>query len=94
MSFDANNSKPKLTLLKRSVPPVGSLVEEFDMELELDLERDISDFEFPELPVSPKKNISRKTDEFDPSFSDLLRAQKDCVDRINYFASELEFNLD
>ena len=86
MTINANEGKPKLTLLKPKVASPGSLVDEFDFELET-LEND-KDFQL----FSKLQNEDLHLNQL--SFSQLLNAQKQTINRINYFAQEIEFNLE
>ena len=86
MTINANEEKPKLTLLKQTVVSSGSLVDEFDFELDT-LEND-KDFKFFSMQHNENHDLNQM------SFSQLLASQNQIIDRINYFSQEIEFNLE
>ena len=86
MTIKANEEKPKLTLLKQAVTSRGSLVDEFDFELD-SFEND-KDFKLFSMQQNEGNDLNHL------SFSQLLNAQKQTINRINYFAQEIEFNLE
>ena len=86
MTIKANEEKPKLTLLKQAVTSRGSLVDEFDFELD-SLEND-KDFKLFSMQQNDNHDLNQM------SFSQLLSSQNQIIDRINYFSQEIEFNLE
>ena len=86
MSHNADSEKPKLKLLKRHVPIPARVIDEFDFDLELGSPDDLVEF--------TKSNMATPDLESSTTFSELLEIQKKSIDKIKYYADELEFNLD
>ena len=87
MSQNANTDKPQLTLIKRKIPLSKRVSDEFDFDFEFGTDADLA---YPaDLTSADLKHSSCES-----TFSELLKAQSLLIQRINYFADELEFNLD
>lgn len=84
MSYNANSDKPHLTLIKKHVNFSNHFYDEFEFDFGEEDEID-DDFLYPELD---------EVNEGEISFTSLLWAQSKLLQRIVYFADELEFNLD
>jgi len=85
MNTDASSDKPRLKLIKKKIPtpsnPYGEL--EFD-------------FGFDDTTIDHYPTVSDSTHSMKPniSFNELLDIQSECINRIQYYSDELEFNLD
>ena len=59
MTINANEDKPKLTLLKQTIASSGSLVDEFDFELDsLENDKDFKFFTMHHNETSDKNQMS------------------------------------
>ena len=87
MSQNANTDKPQLTLIKRKIPLSKRVSDEFGFDFEFGTDADLA------YPADFIKNQTNQTNS-EATFSELLKAQSLLIQRINYFADELEFNLD
>ena len=87
MSQNANTDKPQLTLIKRNIPLSKRVSDEFDFDIEFGTDADLA---HPADLIETQTSSSSS----ESTFSELLKAQSQLIQRINYFADELELNLD
>ena len=87
MSHNANTDKPQLTLIKRKLPISKRVTDEFEFDFDFGQQDDLVSPPSPNLGLDD--SVSKLT-----SFSELLQAQTKIIQRIQYFADELEFNLE
>ena len=88
MSQNANTDKPQLTLIKREVSPSPNA-----SVMNLTLILNLALTQIWHYPADLLKNQTNQTSS-ESTFSELLKAQSQLIQRINYFSDELEFNLD
>lgn len=86
MKENAQAEKTRLTLVKRTIPISDRIMESLELDLELGSPEDLLEIESNEMELE-QIHLSGP-------FSELLHEKLKIIQKINYFAAELEFNLD